>query len=59
MLAAAGDDPILPQIVWQNVHPLLQTDSQRFLALVKERGVKLSPEFTRKVAERVLATSKR
>jgi putative membrane-bound dehydrogenase-like protein len=58
VLAAAGDDPILPQIVWQNAHPLLKTDSQRFLALVKERGVKLSPEFTRKLAERVLAAKK-
>ena len=58
IIYATGDDPILTQIVWQNVHPLLKTDSQRFLALVKERGVKLSPEFTRKLAERVLAAKK-
>jgi putative membrane-bound dehydrogenase-like protein len=58
VLAAAADDPILPQIVWQNAHPLLKSDSQRFLSLVKERGVKLSPEFTRKLAERVLAAKK-
>jgi glucose/arabinose dehydrogenase len=58
VLAAAGDDPQIPVIVWQNIHPLLAKDSQKFLALVRERGVKLSPEFTRKVTERVLAARK-
>jgi putative membrane-bound dehydrogenase-like protein len=58
VLKSAGDDPLIPVIVWQNAHPLLAKDSQKFLALVKDRGVKLSPEFTRKMAERVLAAKK-
>lgn len=27
------DDPLLPRIVWQNLHPLLPDDGQRFVAL--------------------------
>jgi putative membrane-bound dehydrogenase-like protein len=58
VLAHAGDDPLLPVIVWQNIHPLLAKDTQKFLALVKDRGVKLSPEFTKRMTERVLAAKK-
>jgi putative membrane-bound dehydrogenase-like protein len=58
VLKSAADDPIIPQIVWQNVHPLLAKDGTKFLALVRERGVKLSPEFTKRTTERVLAAKK-
>ena len=58
VLARSGDDPILPVIVWQNVHPLLAKDSAKFLALVKQRGLKLSPEFTKRMTQRVLASKK-
>jgi hypothetical protein len=58
VLARAGDDPILPVIVWQNIHPLLAKDSAKFLVLVKQRGLKLSPEFTKRMTERVLASKK-
>ncbi|MEX2142169.1 MAG: PVC-type heme-binding CxxCH protein [Pirellulales bacterium] len=59
VLAHSGDDSLLPVIVWQNVHPLLANDTAKFLALVKERGVKLSPEFTKRMTERVLASKKK
>ena len=59
VLKSAGDDPVIPIIVWQNAHPLLAKDSAKFLALVKERGIKLSPEFTKRMTERVLATRKK
>jgi hypothetical protein len=58
LLKSAADDPIVPQIVWQNIHPLLAKDGAKFLALVKDRGVKLSPEFTKRMTERVLAAKK-
>jgi putative membrane-bound dehydrogenase-like protein len=58
VLAAAADDPIIPVIIWQNAHPLLAKDAQKFLALVKDRGVKLSPEFTKRMTQRVLASKK-
>jgi hypothetical protein len=58
VLAAAPDDPIIPVIVWQNAHPMIAKDTPKFLALVKERGVKLSPEFTKRMTERVLAARK-
>jgi hypothetical protein len=58
VLSKAGDDPILSVIVWQNAHPLLAKESAKFLALVKDRGVKLSPEFTKRMTERVLAARK-
>ncbi len=37
-LEYAGDDKLLPAIVWQNLHPLLETQSERFVALVGERA---------------------
>ena len=32
VLAHSGDDALLPQIVWQNLHPLLGRDTDRVLA---------------------------
>jgi putative membrane-bound dehydrogenase-like protein len=58
VLAAAPDDSLIPVIVWQNAHPLIAKDTQKFLSLVKDRGVKLSPEFTKRMTERVLAARK-
>ncbi len=34
VLATAGDDKLIPHIVWQNLYPLLESDSQRFFDLV-------------------------
>ncbi|HJT31362.1 MAG TPA: PVC-type heme-binding CxxCH protein [Pirellulales bacterium] len=36
-LEHAGDDKLIPAIVWQNLHPLLEEQSERFVALVRER----------------------
>jgi putative membrane-bound dehydrogenase-like protein len=36
VLAHCGHDKLMPAIVWQNLHPLLETDSARFVALVRE-----------------------
>lgn len=33
VLAASPDDALISHVVWQNLHPLLETESQRFLAL--------------------------
>ncbi|MGH7135400.1 MAG: DUF7133 domain-containing protein, partial [Pirellulales bacterium] len=38
-LANSADDKLIPHIVWQNLHPLLETEGDRFLALVKKRSL--------------------
>lgn len=37
-LLAAGDDIVIPHIVWQNLHPLLETRGADFLAGLKTPG---------------------
>ena len=34
VLSRCGDDKLIPHIVWQNLHPLLEERSERFLELV-------------------------
>ncbi|MCA1685568.1 MAG: HEAT repeat domain-containing protein, partial [Planctomycetia bacterium] len=41
--SACGDDPLIPQIVWQNLHPLLATDSAVFLAALDNAGARPGP----------------
>lgn len=56
-LTKAGDDKLIPHIVWQNLHPLLETDSERFLALVKKKPLNEQPNVAAimpRVVERVL-----
>ena len=36
VLAHCGHDKIIPSIVWNNLHPLLETESKRFVSLQKE-----------------------
>jgi len=38
VLATCGHDKIMPAIVWPNLHPLLETDSARFVTLLKSRA---------------------
>ena len=38
ILADCGDDKLIPQIVWQNLHPLLENEGPKFLAEVKKHG---------------------
>jgi putative membrane-bound dehydrogenase-like protein len=57
VLMKAGDDKLIPHIVWQNLHPLLETNSGRLLAMV--RKVKLTDQpnvaaIMPRVVERVL-----
>jgi putative membrane-bound dehydrogenase-like protein len=59
VLAHCGDDKLIPHIVWQNLHPLLESRADDFAALVSKRELK----FNRATAvilprafERILAT---
>ncbi len=57
LLSVCGDDPLLPRIVWQNLHPLLDTEGSRFLAAVRKYDIKTSPglqQIMPRVTERLL-----
>jgi HEAT repeat protein len=61
VLASAGDDTLIPHIVWQNLHPLLETRSAEFLAEVKKYDLKATPSLAKimpRVTERILAAKK-
>ena len=61
VLAHAGDDKLIPHIVWQNLHPLLETRSNDFLAEVKKYDLKETPNLAKimpRVTERILAAKK-
>jgi hypothetical protein len=60
-LARAGDDKLIPHIVWQNLHPLLETDGPKFLAEVKKYDLKATPALGAimpRATERILAKKK-
>jgi hypothetical protein len=62
VLAHAGDDKLIPHIVWQNLHPLLETRSADFLAEVKKYDLKATPSLAKimpRVTERILAAKKK
>lgn len=62
VLGNAGEDPLLPHIVWQNLHPLLETDGPKFLAEVKKYDIEKSPaikEVVKRATERILATRRK
>lgn len=57
VLVHCGDDPLIPHIVWQNLHPLLETRGTEFLRLVKEYDLKQTPNLAAlmpRVTERIL-----
>ncbi len=63
VLAASGDDKLIPNIVWQNLHPLLEENTGAFLAHVEERTrtkghepnvSKLMPRVTERILGRHL-----
>ncbi|MDX1946801.1 MAG: hypothetical protein SFU86_15475 [Pirellulaceae bacterium] len=61
VLASAGDDKLIPHIVWQNLHPLLATQSPQFLAEVKKYDLKTTPSLAKimpRVVERIAASKK-
>lgn len=53
VLSASGDDKLIPHIVWQNLHPLIEADSNGFVVVMQKRG--LPGALLPRVAERLLA----
>jgi putative heme-binding domain-containing protein len=43
VLAASGDDPLIPHVVWQNLHPLLEEQAPRFLQLTAGGALQRAP----------------
>ncbi len=61
VLVRCGDDKLIPHIVWQNLHPLLETRSADFLAEVKKHDLAKTPNLKAimpRVTERILAAKK-
>lgn len=59
VLSGSGDDPQLAQIVWQNLHPLLETQSEQFVALLSTIPVSKSPAWPQmlpRAIDRILAS---
>lgn len=56
-LAHCGDDPLIPQIVWENLHPLIADHGAELLAVLKEYDLKQYPNVAKlmpRVTERLL-----
>jgi putative membrane-bound dehydrogenase-like protein len=61
VLASAGDDKLIPHIVWQNLHPLLATRADDFLTEVKKYDLKATPSLAKimpRAIERIAAAKK-
>jgi len=66
VLAQAGKDPLVPRIVWQNLHPLLETQTAVFVAEVQKPGESQQPgvyaqpvlDLLPRAADRILSTPK-
>ena len=65
VLAQAGDDPLVPRIVWQNLHPLLEKQTAEFVAEVEKFNAADSESLSNPViellpraADRILSTGK-
>jgi putative membrane-bound dehydrogenase-like protein len=43
VLTHCGDDKLIPHIVWQNLHPLLEKDGERFLSLAAKADLTKAP----------------
>ncbi|HVX14560.1 MAG TPA: PVC-type heme-binding CxxCH protein [Pirellulales bacterium] len=57
ILIGAGDDRLIPQIVWQNLHPLLENESEKLLAHIKRTRLSEQPKLAMlmpRIVERVL-----
>jgi putative membrane-bound dehydrogenase-like protein len=62
VLAHAGNDPLIPRIVWQNMHPLLEEQGPEFVRLVEQPGYRASAPVVRilpRAIERLLGRSPR
>src|SRR5262249_12512856 len=61
VLAACGDDKIIPNIVWQNLHPLLDVKCDQFLQLVEKADMSASHNLAvilPRVIDRILGGKK-
>lgn len=59
-LARAGNDKLIPRIIWQNLHPLLEEHGAQFLGLAEQMKLRNQPAVAAimpRVAERLLARS--
>jgi putative membrane-bound dehydrogenase-like protein len=45
ILSKCGDDKLIPPIVWQNLHPLLEDQAATFVALLEKRGAANVPNL--------------
>jgi putative heme-binding domain-containing protein len=43
VLANSGDDKLIPHVVWQNLHPLLEENSAEYLRLTSMEGTATAP----------------
>ncbi len=58
VLAGCGDDPLIPHIVWQNLHPLLEQRGPQFVEQLATRDLNAQPNVLAlmpRVMDRVLA----
>jgi putative heme-binding domain-containing protein len=56
-LANAGDDPLIPHIVWQNLSPLLEDHAGEFVSILEKTDLGKSPHVAAlmpRVVERIL-----
>ncbi|MCA9080058.1 MAG: hypothetical protein KDA58_05835, partial [Planctomycetaceae bacterium] len=61
ILTTCGDDPLIPHLIWQNLHPQLETRSGEFLKLAKGYDLKQHPNLAAlmpRVTERILGGGK-
>src|SRR5208283_5545546 len=60
VLSACGDDKLIPAIVWQNLHPLLEDQGDRFLRLMEKADLKSAAlgQLMPRVIERILGSKK-
>jgi putative membrane-bound dehydrogenase-like protein len=66
VLAQAGDDPLSPRIVWQNLHPFLESHTAEFVAEIQKPAISGGPDgypkpvlnLLPRVADRILSTPK-
>jgi len=57
VLSKCGDDKLIPHIVWQNLHPLLEDDADAFVALVEMTDLAKAPNVAAlmpRATERIL-----
>jgi len=61
VLTHCGQDKLVPQIVWQNLHPLLEERGDEFVALLNSENVRAVPqldELAPRLVERLLSRQK-